>query len=180
MNTDRRKGPAGVEVLVAWKGVDAATGPGWLDSWIPEAWLSGDLRRRRRRGRRAGPTTEDRRAERRAREVEARAAEARLAAVQAARRQAAGRARSDRAGARGAGASTGPVGEESDWDAVSASGGETAGASAGVRTRAGVRSGIAVGSPKRKRAEGREAWLAEQAGWSEQGAWRCSRWVAGG
>uniref|UniRef100_A0A6T9DB64 Chromo domain-containing protein n=1 Tax=Haptolina ericina TaxID=156174 RepID=A0A6T9DB64_9EUKA len=35
---DRRKGPAGVEVLVAWEGVDAATGLGWPDSWIPEVW----------------------------------------------------------------------------------------------------------------------------------------------
>ena len=57
---DRRKGPAGVEFLVAWEGVDAATGLGWPDSWILEAWLSGDLRRRRRRGRggREGPTVE--------------------------------------------------------------------------------------------------------------------------
>ena len=117
---DRRKGPAGVEVLVAWVGVDAATGLGWPDSWIPEAWLSGDLRRRQRRGRRTGPTNEDRKAERRAREAEARAAEARLAALQAARRRAADKARLDRAGARSAGASSEPVGEGSDEDAVSA------------------------------------------------------------
>ena len=126
---------------------------------------------------------EDGRAGRRAREVEARAAEARLAAVQAARRQAADKARSDRVGARGAGASTGPDGEK------------RAMGTRGVRVAVGRRrqwaSGLARASvrglrwgrrkeTRRKRAEDREAWLATQTSWSEQGAWRCSSWVAGG
>ena len=65
-----------------------------------------------------------------------------------ARRRAAGKARSDRAGARRAGASNEPVDEGSDGDAVSADGDDTKRASAGVRTRARIRSGVAVGSPK--------------------------------
>ena len=51
-------------------------------------------------------------------------------------------------GARRAGASNEPVDEGSDKDAVSADGDDTKGASAGVQTRALVRSGVAVGSPK--------------------------------
>ena len=145
---ERRTGPGGVEVLVAWEGVDAATGLGWPDSWIPEAWLSGDLRRRQRRRRRAGPTKEVKKAEKRAREAEERAAKARLEAVQAARRRAAGTARSERAGAR-RGSAPSELGDvASGGDAASAGGGDTEGAPAGIQGRARVRSGVAVGSPK--------------------------------
>ena len=81
----------------------------------------------------------------------------------------------------GACPSTGPEGEESDGDAGSASAEWRWDGGGGGRQDSRARTlGDCGGVAERKRAEGREARLATQASWGEQGPWRCSSWVVGG
>ena len=79
---ERRRVRGGYEALVAWAGMDPETGEAWPHSWVPEAWLSADLRRKRVRL----PARRESVEERRARRVEEQQRAARRARVEEARR----------------------------------------------------------------------------------------------
>ena len=95
---ERRRVGSGYEALVAWAGQDPMTGKAWPNSWVPEAWLSADLRRKRVRL----PVKRESAEERRRRVAEERQLEARRRGVEEARRRGAMAERDLRAHSRGA------------------------------------------------------------------------------
>ena len=79
---ERRRVSGGYEARVAWTGTDPETGEAWPHSWVPEAWLSADLRRKRVRL----PTRRESMEERRVRRVKEQQLAARRKRVEEARR----------------------------------------------------------------------------------------------
>ena len=95
---ERRRARGGYEALVAWAGTDPETGEAWPQSWVPEAWLSADLRRKRVRL----PARRESVEERRSRLVEDQQRVARRKRVEEARRLGEVAGRDRRASNRGA------------------------------------------------------------------------------
>ena len=95
---ERRRVSGGYEARVAWAGTDPETGEAWPHSWVPEAWLSADLRRKRVRL----PTRRESMEERRVRRVKEQQLAARRKRVEEARRLGKMAERDRRASDRGA------------------------------------------------------------------------------
>ena len=137
---ERRRTRGGYEALVAWAETDPETGEAWPRSWVPEAWLSADLRRKRVRR----PARRESVEERRARRVGEQQRVARRKRVEEARRLGETAERDRRASSRGA------RDRVRKGVVVGSPGGGVAKAMKrnSPRKSLRVRSGVAVGSPE--------------------------------